>query len=104
MAFVIALILAFIIAGTLGTKRKIGFGWSLVACIFTSPIIGLIITLCSEKLPEEQPASEAEEEKPLADVLTEASETPAEPAEEAPVIETPAEETIVPEDSTSIDY
>ena len=104
MAFVIALILAFIIAGTLGSKRKIGFGWSLVACIFTSPIIGLIITLCSEKLPEEQPATEAEDEKPLADVLAEANEMPAASAEDVPVIETPAEENVVPEDSTSIDY
>lgn len=104
MAIVLALVFAFLIAGLLGSKRKIGFGWSLVACIFTSPIIGLIITLCSEKLPEEQPTTEAEEEKPLADVLAEASETPAVPAEDAPAIETPAEETVVPEDSPTIDY
>jgi hypothetical protein len=34
---------------TLGRKRKIGYGWSLFFCIFFSPIIGLIIILCSKK-------------------------------------------------------
>lgn len=33
----------------LGKKRKIGFGLSFVLCLFLSPIIGLIITLCSKK-------------------------------------------------------
>lgn len=33
----------------LGRKRKIGYGWSLVLCLLVSPIIGLIITLCSKK-------------------------------------------------------
>lgn len=35
--------------GQLGKTRKIGFGWSFVLSIFLSPIIGLIITLCSKK-------------------------------------------------------
>lgn|SRR5690606_19160345 len=34
----------------LGSKRKIGYGWSLAACVFLTPLIGLIITLCSPKL------------------------------------------------------
>ena len=33
----------------LGRKRKIGYGWSFVLCLLVSPIIGLIITLCSKK-------------------------------------------------------
>lgn len=35
--------------GQLGKNRKIGFGWSFALSIFLSPIIGLIITLCSKK-------------------------------------------------------
>ena len=71
MAYIFAILFAFIIAGTLGTKRKIGFGWSLVACLLLSPIIGLIITLCTAKLPEKQEAVSSVDEKPLAEVLTE---------------------------------
>lgn len=37
------------LVGQLGKKRKIGFGWSFALSIFLSPIIGLIITLCSKK-------------------------------------------------------
>jgi len=33
----------------LGRNRKIGYGWSLILCLFLSPIIGLIIILCSKK-------------------------------------------------------
>ena len=33
----------------LGINRKIGNGWSLVFCVFLSPLIGLIIILCSKK-------------------------------------------------------
>ncbi len=35
--------------GQLGKNRKIGFGWSFALSLFLSPIIGLIITLCSKK-------------------------------------------------------
>lgn len=45
---IIALIFAFLI-GKLGEKRNIGFGWAFALSIFLSPIIGLIITLCSKK-------------------------------------------------------
>ncbi|NGZ90404.1 SHOCT domain-containing protein [Psychroflexus maritimus] len=41
-----------IIPTYLGKKRKIGFTWSLVACVFLTPILGVIITLLSPKLPE----------------------------------------------------
>ncbi len=33
----------------LGRNRKIGYGWSFVLCLFLSPLIGLIIILCSKK-------------------------------------------------------
>lgn len=33
----------------LGKNRNIGYGWSFAACFFLSPIIGLIIILCSKK-------------------------------------------------------
>jgi hypothetical protein len=33
----------------IGRNRKIGYGWSLFFCVFLSPIIGLIIILCSKK-------------------------------------------------------
>ena len=32
-----------------GSKRKIGFGWAFAFSFFLSPIIGLIIVLCSKK-------------------------------------------------------
>lgn len=73
MTLVFFFIFAFLIAGLLGSKRKIGFGWSLAACLLLSPLIGLIITLCSSKLPAEQTSNNADEEKPLADVLAESN-------------------------------
>ena len=52
MAQVFVLLVALGLAalvGQLGKTRKIGFGWSFALSIFLSPIIGLIITLCSKK-------------------------------------------------------
>ncbi len=46
--FIIISIITVLIA-LLGKDREIGFGWSLVFCIFLSPIIGLIIILLSKK-------------------------------------------------------
>jgi len=37
----------------LGTKRKIGYVWSMLACLFLTPIIGVIITMISPKLEDE---------------------------------------------------
>lgn len=45
---IIWLLLCFFIP-LLGKERKIGYGWGLFFCIFLSPIIGLIIILCSGK-------------------------------------------------------
>ena len=54
MALALALIFDFLIAGLLGAKREIGFVWSFVACLFLSPLIGIIITLASDKLPPQE--------------------------------------------------
>lgn len=34
---------------TLGSKRVIGFGWSIFFCLLFSPIVGLVITMLSRK-------------------------------------------------------
>ncbi len=49
MGIAAALILSWFIAEYLGSKRKIKFWWSFIACLLLSPIIGLIITLCFPK-------------------------------------------------------
>lgn len=33
----------------LGKNRKIGYAWSFLLCFFLSPLIGIIIILCSKK-------------------------------------------------------
>ena len=33
----------------IGRNRSIGYGWSFLLCLFVSPIIGLIIILCSKR-------------------------------------------------------
>lgn len=55
-ALVFHLILALLIAGLFGIRREIGFGWSFAACLFLSPLIGLIVTLCSPKKIKSEPA------------------------------------------------
>jgi hypothetical protein len=44
---------AFLIAHFLGSKRKIGFGWSFFFSVFPNPIVGLIITMLSRKIFDE---------------------------------------------------
>ncbi len=36
----------------LGAKRKIGAGWAFLFSLVLSPIIGLIIVLCSKKIKD----------------------------------------------------
>lgn len=48
MALVLNIILSALVA-LLGKNRKIGYGWGFVLCLFLSPLIGLIIILCSKK-------------------------------------------------------
>ena len=42
-----------IIAGVIGSSRKIGFFASFLLSIFLSPVVGVIIALCSTTLMEE---------------------------------------------------
>lgn len=44
-----ALVVLSLLVGLLGKSRKTGFGWSFVLSLFLSPLVGLIITLCSKK-------------------------------------------------------
>ena len=46
---IVVCVIGSLIIGTIGRNRKIGFGWSFVVSLFLSPIIGLIIVLCSKK-------------------------------------------------------
>ena len=39
-----------VIVGLVGSRRRIGFGWAFLLSVVTSPIIGLIVTLCTPKL------------------------------------------------------
>lgn len=45
---IIYIVIAVLIAN-LGSKRKIGYWWSLVAVLLLTPILGLVIVLFSEK-------------------------------------------------------
>ena len=40
-----------VIVGLFGSRRRIGFGWSFLLSVCFSPLIGLIVTLCTPKLP-----------------------------------------------------
>jgi Na+-driven multidrug efflux pump len=46
---IIYMVLTHIIAQYIGTKRKIGYGKSVFWSILFTPVIGLIVTLLSEK-------------------------------------------------------
>ena len=49
MAQIIFLVIISALIALIGSNRKIGYGWSLVLCLFLTPIIGLIIILFSKK-------------------------------------------------------
>lgn len=50
MAQIIILIALSALIALLGCNRKIGYGWSFFFCLLLSPLIGLIIILCSKKI------------------------------------------------------
>lgn len=52
MVAIIAFIIFSLLVAQLGKDRKIGFGWSFVISLLLSPLIGLIVTLCSKKNSE----------------------------------------------------
>lgn len=48
MTIILWLIVCLLVA-LVGTNRRIGYGWTLLICLFASPLIGLIVALCSKK-------------------------------------------------------
>ncbi len=46
--FLLQIVVAALVA-LLGRERKIGYGWGFLLCLFLSPIIGVVIILCSKK-------------------------------------------------------
>ncbi len=42
------------LVGMLGRRRTIGFGWPFVLSLVFTPLVGLIVVLLSEKLPDGQ--------------------------------------------------
>lgn len=50
MERIVFLVILAALVALLGRNRKIGYGWSFVLSLFLSPIIGLIIILCSKKI------------------------------------------------------
>lgn len=41
-----------VLVGLLGARRRIGFGWAYLLSVLTTPLIGLLITLLFDKLPD----------------------------------------------------
>ena len=42
------------LVGLIGSRRRVGFGWAFVISIITTPLIGLIVTLCTPRLEGKQ--------------------------------------------------
>ena len=40
------------LVGLLGARRKIGFGWTFFLSVLFTPLVGLIVCLLSDKLPD----------------------------------------------------
>lgn len=53
VVFIFWIIFSFVVA-TIGSSRQVGFGLALLASLFLSPLIGLIIVLVSQSKDEEQ--------------------------------------------------
>lgn len=51
MQIIVWIVLCLVVA-LLGKDRKIGYGWSLFFCVFLSPLVGLVIILCSKKIKQ----------------------------------------------------
>ena len=41
-----------VLVGLVGARRRIGFGWTFFLSVLFTPLIGLIIALLSDKLPD----------------------------------------------------
>ncbi len=40
-----------VLVGVLGSRRRIGFGWTFVISLIFTPLVGLIVALLSDPLP-----------------------------------------------------
>ncbi len=43
------------LVGILGSSRRLGFGWSFLISLITTPLVGLICVLLSDPLPNSEP-------------------------------------------------
>lgn len=41
-----------VLVGFLGSRRNIGFGWAFILSVIFTPLIGFLLVLLSDKLPE----------------------------------------------------
>lgn len=41
-----------VLVGLVGARRRIGFGWSFLASVLLTPLVGLILALLSDPLPQ----------------------------------------------------
>lgn len=41
-----------VLVGLVGRKRRIGFGWAFVLSLVFTPLVGLVVTLISDPLPD----------------------------------------------------
>jgi Na+-driven multidrug efflux pump len=54
LIIVLYIVLTHLVAQYIGTKRKIGYGKSVLISVLFSPIIGLICTLLSKKIKKQE--------------------------------------------------
>lgn len=41
-----------VLVGLLGSRRRIGFGWAFLISLILTPLVGLIVTLLTDPLPD----------------------------------------------------
>ena len=41
-----------VLVGLVGSRRRLGFGWTFILSVIFTPLVGLICTLISDPLPE----------------------------------------------------
>ncbi len=51
IAFLFMILMA-VLVGVLGARRESGFGWAFCASVIASPLIGLLVVLITDKLPQ----------------------------------------------------
>lgn len=43
-----------VLVGLIGRRRRIGFGWAFIISLIFTPLVGLIVTLLTDPLPESE--------------------------------------------------